>query len=179
MNIIANKRFGFSQTLINFLFRLIAVSLLWIVLYELYAKPLRLIDRPLTTITTIGTANVVQFFYKDTHTDFTKSRPIIVTNSNKIIGIDDSCNALELMALYIGLLICLPGRFLRKSAFILSGITVIYCLNILRCLGIAWLNINHHSWVDFGHHLAFKGIVFLFVFYMWVVYMKNVQFNRA
>ncbi len=98
---------------------------------------------------------------------------LILYNGDYALRIGHPCNGFDLYCLYLGFLICAPGSLLRKIGFGLSGIFAILVLNVERCHGLSWLNLNKPEWTDFAHHYAFTFIVYAFIFMLWVYFLKN------
>jgi exosortase/archaeosortase family protein len=120
-----------------------------------------------------STRAFLSLFYDNTGVILNDYKPLITIEGHKIIGVAPNCNGLELMVLYVGFIACFPTTRKRTINYIVFGLLAIFVLNILRCSAIAWLNINYKHWVDFGHKIAFKVMMYSLIFYIWVRYTKN------
>jgi exosortase/archaeosortase family protein len=107
--------------------------------------------------------------------DFDLYCTFIIINGRRGVGIADPCNALELYVLYFGFLLCLPASYKRLLLFTIGGFLMIFCLNILRCVGLIYLNLYQNTWAGFAHHYLFKLIVYAAVFGGWVWYSKKLK----
>ena len=170
-----------SPGLLKFLVRALILIVVWKLSYHLFLKPHRFPDKELTQITANATVRFVGLFYPPNTISWYGSMPnnnfdlfsvVILMNGRKVIGIADPCNALELYILFIGFLICVPTTIKRFALFSLGGIAVIFVLNILRCSGLIWVNIQYNQIFDFAHHYLFKLIVYAAIFGGWVWYSK-------
>lgn len=94
-------------------------------------------------------------------------------NGNKIVGVSDPCNALELYVLYIGFLLAFPSSLKRLFVFSCIGIVVIYLTNIIRLAALASMNMHRVNAVDMAHHYLFKVIVYTIIFGLWVLFTKD------
>lgn len=155
---------------------------IWKLMYHLWLGPTRIIDKPLTDITTASTVVFVKLFDKQNtirwqsgiipaDKEFYKAN--IYLNNKKILGIADPCNALELFVLFAGFLIVFPTNLKRLMFFLINGIVFIFCINVLRCSAMYWLNVTKSIFFDFAHHYLFKIIAYGAIFYSWILYTKS------
>jgi len=87
-----------------------------------------------------------------------------------------SCNALELMILYAGFILCYPAPSRSKWIWISFGMIAIYFINLIRCIslvGIANSKLSHY--LDFAHHYVFTIFVYGCIFLMWVWFIKSMK----
>lgn len=157
-----------------FLKRAIIIFIIWQVLYQFILSPDRLLDKWLTDITAIITAQLVSIFISPATVTFSILSATISINGERSLSIADGCNALELYIIYLGFIIAMPSNIRRLLSFAILGVASIFTLNIFRCFSIAWLHIHHPQWVDFAHHYLFYLIVYGFIFYLWTLYCKNI-----
>ena len=163
----------------------------WKLIYLLFLLPSRLLDKPLTEFTAKNTAHTLNLV---THSsNYTIKNEIdkydadgvleiqpltsIYYNGEKALSVADACNALELLVLYAGFIICFPSGMKRKISFIIGGIIFICLINILRCAGLAWIFIYYPQYGDFSHHYVFTFIVYLCIFLLWLWFSKKTNVN--
>jgi exosortase/archaeosortase family protein len=146
----------------------------WMFLYQLWLKPLGIPDNIFTQTVATGAEKLLLVFIDD----IKKVGSSIFVHGVRSVNIASQCNGLELIALYIGILICLPGAFKRKMIYSVAGIAGITVLNIIRCALLAWMYYQKMPLTDFAHHYAFKIIIYLFAFGGWFLYSKNLKFNE-
>ncbi len=99
----------------------------------------------------------------------------IYTNQKAILYIADSCNGLELIALYLGFIIAMQTKIIRKIKYCIVGGIFIYYMNVLRCIGLIILQINSSKHFEFAHHYLFKLIVYSSILMLWHFYMENIS----
>jgi exosortase/archaeosortase family protein len=157
----------------SFLLKGIIAFVAWQLAYHFLMQPRRVPDRFFTDITTIGTVKLLSFFYQHVQGEYGIFKDIVWINNQRVIGIADPCNALELYALYIGFLCCFPATWKRRLIFTAIGVPVIFVANAIRCAVITWLNIKHPTWVDISHHYIFTTLMYLLVFYGWFLFSKS------
>ena len=100
---------------------------------------------------------------------------------NTIVGIEGTsgvsigspCNALDLMALFMGILYVLPGKTKEKIIYSLIGIVLIHLLNLIRVIILILIIKIHPSWLEFNHNYTFTLIMYTLIFLTWVNWMKR------
>ena len=156
-----------------FMLKAVIIFIVWELLYNLLLKPFGIPNQFLTNLTTICTAKFLAIFYPDAQALLSPFKALITIHGQKVIGIADPCNALEIFVLYISFLFCFPANNKRRIIYTAIGVPAIFCINIIRCAAITWLNIEHRGWVDVSHHYIFTTLVYLMVFYLWVLFSKG------
>ena len=174
----------------TFLKRALLLFIIWKLIYHLLLFPGRIIDAPLTHWSSNGAEWVLKKIYPNIHflvKEECKPNPLInnemgcmdyvYLNGKKIVGIADACNALELYVLYIGFLICFPVTNIKKLLlYITGGTIIIYVANALRLAALGYIGYNYNTkLVDVAHHYIFKVVVYIIIFGLWVMYIKQNQ----
>lgn len=179
------------RTVKIFLAKGFALFLAWKLVYLLLLQPARIIDEPLTTFTADGTITILNhtmqpagFTTKAVVDEYNADGELelqpasaIFYNNERVLSIADICNALELIVLYIGFIICFPAAIKRKILFITGGSIFICFVNMLRCAGLTWVFIRHPQYGDFSHHYLFTFIVYACIFLLWFWFTKNAYSN--
>ena len=109
--------------------------------------------------------------------DGTKSQ--IYHEGIKVMFISNGCNALNLMVLYVGLIICIPSKLIRKLYYILIGVVCIDLLNIFRGCILACLKEYYAVYFDFAHHYIFTIVVYTAIILMWLLFTRKSRFRYA
>ena len=177
----------------QFLLKGAIILVLWKVIYFSFLLPGRVLDAPLTTAVGIVTTQTLNLITRSSdysakselgRMDDIDLNPVSVPQesvyfkSRKIVGIYDGCNGLELMMLYAGFIICLPALISRKLVFIIGGIIMIFIVNVLRCVGVAYLLLYYPKQADFAHHYIFAFIVYAFIIALWLWFANGVNIQR-
>jgi len=170
----------------SFLKRTLLVFIMWKLVYHIFLYNDRVIDEPLTHLTSYSTSKVLSRIYPvNQFSVYTDCKPfsakdstvscidIIKMDYRKAVGISDYCNGLELYILYIGFLFCIPASTGRAFLFGIIGISIIYVSNIIRCVAIAMMNIHQNRLTDIAHHYIFKMIMYSMIFLLWLFYAKR------
>lgn len=157
------------------LYKIAALFTGWLLVYNYWLKPLGIPDTQLTAIVTWGTERLLSIFYTDIHSQASS----IYIHGSRVINIASPCNGLELIALYIGILICMPGNWKKLLIYSVTGILSITFLNMVRCTLLAWMYYRHMDLADFAHHYAFKLAIYAFVFFGWYLYSRNMNHHES
>ena len=88
------------------------------------------------------------------------------------VMLEKGCLGRNLMALFLGFMLMVPGTLKNKLWFIPAGLVSIYCLNVIRICTLAILCVNHLNWIPINHEIIFPRIVQGIIFLKWVVYFK-------
>ena len=158
-----------------FLLKALVLFIAWNLIFHLYLAPRRVPDKLLTDFTCYTTAKILSTYYKEVTVILDGTKPIIAFSGNRVIGISDTCNALEIYVLYIGFLFCFPSKLKKRWIFLAIGLPIIFIMNIIRCVSITIIDLYHSSWVDISHHYIFTTLVYLAIFYLWVLFSKTEQ----
>lgn len=167
----------------SFLSRAVVISVSWKLVYHLILLPNQVPNRGLTRSTAALTSLCLKTFHslnstivEGYSTDFYSS---ILVDNLKVIGIADPCNGLELMALYVGFLFCIPYSFKKKLFYTIGGLVGIFAINIGRCYVLALLSLHHSPLTNLAHHFIFTSIIYSLIFVAWVKYSKKYFANES
>jgi exosortase family protein XrtF len=188
-----NKWNNVPKSVKAFIFKALAILLVWKIVYLAFLLPTRLIDKPLTY--SVGSATAWLLNTCTHSTNYTTKSVVanvstdagltpmplqkVYFRGTDIVSIEDTCNALELFVLYAGFIICMPAKTLRKVLFIAGGIIAIYIVNVLRCAGVTYVIIYDPKYADFAHHYVFTFIVYGFIIALWLIFSKKLNLTHA
>ena len=177
----------------KFIFKAVAILVIWKVLYLAFLLPTRLLDKPLTYSVGIATTWLLNIYTGSS--DYSTRSEIsnvatdqgytamplqkIFFHQNNVVSIEDGCNALELFVLYAGFIICMPAKSLRKTLFIIGGIIAIYITNVVRCAGVAYIILYHPRYADFAHHYVFTFVVYGLIIALWLIFSKKLSITNV
>jgi exosortase family protein XrtF len=181
------------QAVRRFILRAVAILVIWKLLYLLVLLPTRVLDRPLSHSVAMGTiwllnTNAGSHEYTDKSeignipTDNGMApAPLenIYYHGHNIVSIEDGCNGLELIVLYIGFIVCMPATQKRKWIFSISGAILIYVVNVIRCAGVAYIILYYPRYADFAHHYVFTFIVYGLIIALWLIFSRKLNIPNA
>jgi exosortase/archaeosortase family protein len=174
-----------------FVLKAVILFVAWKALYLLVLLPGRVLDKPLTYFIGVGTTRTLNAVSSGgfwtvagenpkKEGDTWVEEPVMHINlyRQRVLSISDVCNGLEVMVLYAGLIFCLPATFKRKIGFILCGVVLIEVLNVIRCVALAEIFLKHPEYLDFSHHYLFTFLVYAFIFWLWFLFSRNLDFTK-
>ena len=173
-----------NRAILYFFLKLLALVSVWFVFYALILKPGRIIDRPLTNFITSAATNVINVVSPNTaplswyEEPVHKDRNFIIKEGKKKLGINDACNGIDLMFIYIGIIVLLPYSVKRKFFFSIAGIAAIILANIIRVCSLYYIYRYHTAAFDFSHHYAFTILMYVLIFYGWLLFIKKGKPNE-
>lgn len=177
----------------QFILRAVVILITWKLLYLILLLPTRALDRPLSYSVAIGTTWLLNT-YSHCHDYIDKSETGNIPTDNgmtpapleniyfhgrNVVSIEDGCNGLELMVLYIGFIVCMPATMKRKLTFSIGGTILIYVVNVIRCAGVAYIILYYPRYADFAHHYVFTFIVYGLIIALWLVFSKKLNLTHA
>ena len=164
----------------------------WKIIYGVFLYDSKIIDHPLTIH--VGEASVQllnsmsslsgytsireskRSFYDGEATEQEASK--IYHNDKEIVYIVDRCNGLELMVLYIGFIVCMPSKFWRKVLYVILGVILLDITNILRCVGLIYLQEYFLAYFEFVHHYLLKASMYTITFLIWMLFSRKIHLKN-
>ncbi len=94
--------------------------------------------------------------------------------NNVFVGIGFVCLGINLILLFSSLVIISGGKIIHQFLFIISGIIIIYGLNILRIV-LLYIYLANRQNIGSFHtiHNAFTYIVYAIVFALWIIWFNK------
>ncbi len=165
---------------------MIIIITIWKVLYQFVLKPIRFPDKYLTDLLTGGVVWLSNFIHlAPTPFSWIKNIPNsptfcgIILNGTPALWVEDTCNGLELMLIYIGIILLIPNYSkIRKMTFIIGGTFILITANIIRCTGLLWLQLYHKTYFEFNHHYVFTLFIYLIIFGLWSLFTSPKNGNE-
>lgn len=169
----------------HFLIRAFILFMVWEGVYLGLLQKDRILDGPLTQLTAELTAKTLDIFYpnsyfytlqdtKRTYSDgwFEHEKSVVWKDQQRLIGIADGCNGLNLFMLFLGFILAYPSNIRLKLSFGLGGLIFIFGVNILRCVGLGMVQIHYPNFTIYAHHYIFNVLTYAVVFFLWIKFSK-------
>ena len=109
-------------------------------------------------------------------------RVTILLNNEPAVTIDDSCNGLELYAVWLGFLFAYGSKKLKIVPILLislGGCFLIYLINVLRVSGLALLVHYRVPYFEYFHKYVFATFVYLIIFLMMLFWTNLVNTSNS
>ncbi len=168
-----------------FLIRALVLFIVWESIYLGLLQKDRILDGPLTNLTAELTAKTLDIFYtnsyfytlqdtKRTYSDgwFENEKSVVWKDQQRLIGIADGCNGLNLFMLFLGFILAYPSTIRLKLFMGLGGLIFIFGVNILRCVGLGMVQIHYPNFTIYAHHYIFNVLTYAVVFFLWIKFSK-------
>ena len=176
-----------DSNLKSFFLKIFVILICWKLLYHFILIPIRIPDSFLTNIISAGVAWLSSVLnIMDSPVSWIKhpfnavSTNGIILNGRCLFLIDDTCNGLEIMLIYTGIITILPKYSLqRRLLFIAGGIIALIFCNILRCTALLWIYTYHRPMFEFNHHYVFTFVMYIIIFIGWVLFTNKQISNEV
>jgi len=170
-----------------FFLRIFILAFCWKMIYRYILRPVRFPDKLLTNLVTIGTVHLTNFLHFlqfkvgwMIHPNNSPTANGITKNGIFFFIIDDTCNGLEIMMIYIGILLLIPNKSLiRTITFILSGLFMLIIANMVRCTALLWLYESHRLYFEINHHYVFTFLMYGIIISGWLLFLKKQPSNEV
>lgn len=96
----------------------------------------------------------------------------------KAVTIGAPCDGVVLYALFVCFVIAFPGRWLHKCWYIPLGVALLFWINTLRIIALAWILSINESWLAFNHDYTFTIWVYSVEFFLWTIYVKYLSVSE-
>ena len=86
----------------------------------------------------------------------------------------EGCNAVSIIILFAAFIIAFSFSTKRTLLFLFAGGVLIYGINIIRIVILAITLYRYPQYQEFLHGVIFPGIIYGFVFLLWVIWVRYV-----
>lgn len=167
-----------NRFILYFFVKLVLLTSVWFVCYNLLLKPNRTIDRPLTNFITASVTQTINLVSSGAPISWEEdlirnNRAHLIKDQRRVFGIHDVCNGIDLMFIYVGVIFLLPGSLKRKFVYAGSGILIIILANIIRVCLLYAIYVHYRTAFDFSHHYLFTILMYVLIFYGWLLFIKS------
>ncbi len=96
------------------------------------------------------------------------------------ISIEEGCNGISIMILFIAFVIAFKGKFLNTIIFIPAGIVFIHVANLIRLSLLSYLNVEWNAEAfHFFHKYGFTAIIYGAVLILWYLWISRYNGRKA
>src|SRR5699024_8607517 len=99
---------------------------------------------------------------------------ITIKNSYSV-NIVEGCNAIGVVILFTSFVISFAESFKKTALFLLSGMVLIYTVNILRVSFLAMALYKYPAYQEVLHGVVFPAIIYGMVFILWIVWVRTIK----
>ena len=156
--------------LTRFLMKVSAIFIIWYLIYDYYLLPDGRLDAFLSLSGVNLAGGILNIFGWDIYSE---ARVLAITGTNGV-EIQNGCNGLELIGLYMGFIIAFPGGPIQKRLiFLAGGILLLFVANVFRimifALSIYYVPTFWEQVHTYSSYFIFYPIV-LTLWYIWTTF---------
>ena len=97
----------------------------------------------------------------------------LIINNKYVARVIEGCNSVSVIILFVSFMIAFAGRFKRTFLYTLSGVVLIYAVNLARIV-ILSIGLYHYPWRrDILHTVIFPMIIYGMVFILWMFWVNR------
>ncbi len=94
------------------------------------------------------------------------------------IPIVEGCNSVSVIILFLSFIIAFSGSFKATFFFGLTGVFIIYVMNIMRILAISKMYHIYPEHEGLLHDLVFPAIIYGTIFLLWVIWVNKFSYLK-
>jgi exosortase family protein XrtF len=174
---------------IFFLVKFFAVYGILSALYGWFIKSYDTLDTPqtdpITSLVTFNCTNSASFFGyepvigKDDHlrvgiTESEQTYDSIWLNGKYAISVEEGCNGVNIMILFLAFIVAFGGKLLNMGVFIPFGVLFIHASNIGRLFLLSLLNVEFEGRAfHFFHKYGFTAVIYISVLILWYLWVMK------
>lgn len=177
----------FKPTIL-FLVKFFGIYFLFSLLYGLYISKYDTSDPPqtdpITSIITLNCGKTASFLgyqiriIEDDHINAANKSEVtydsLWLNDNYAISIEEGCNGINIMILFVAFVVAFGGKAINTLLFIPAGLLFIHLSNIARLMLLSLLNVEWGGEAfHFFHKYGFTAVIYLSVFLLWYLWVTK------
>ncbi len=97
----------------------------------------------------------------------------LLMNDQFIARINEGCNAMSIIILFISFIIAFANKFKATALYILFGSLIIYSSNIFRIAFIVIALYKYPKYQNILHDYIFPGIIYGITFLLWFIWVRK------
>ena len=164
-----------NRALWRFLAKMVTAYAVWFVIYDLWLLPDGRLDAWLSEGVARATGAVLAPFYDSVVVD---GRTVWATPQAGVI-IENGCNGLSALSLFVGFVLAYPGTWARRALFIPAGLVLIVLTNIARCASLLVVSDQWPQYFGSVHGLHAIAVFYVVIFALWVVWANVGEGDRG
>jgi len=154
-----------NRTLALFLAKMVAAYAVWFLVYDLWLLPDGTVDHWLSLRVASWTGGLLSVF-----SDGVVVNGRVVSLDNAAISIEDGCNGLSALSLFVGFVLAYPGTWARRALFIPAGLALIVLTNVIRCVSLLVITERLPAMYTAVHGFQALFVFYIVIFALWVAW---------
>jgi exosortase family protein XrtF len=99
----------------------------------------------------------------------------LLVNGKFVARIIEGCNSISIIILFTSFVIAFAQKFKKTLLFLLAGAVLIYTVNILRIVFLAYALYHYPEYEKILHSVVFPGIIYGMVFLLWMLWVRTLK----
>jgi len=148
----------------KFLIKALGIYLIWYLVYDCWLLPDGRLDLWMASNVASVCAGVLHSMGFDVYV----AGRMFGIGEAPGIWLADGCTGISAMGLFVGFIIAYPGRWTARIAYIITGVGIIYFVNILRNTTLAVTQVYWPAFFEVTHDYSTTAIFYIVIFCMWI-----------
>ena len=99
----------------------------------------------------------------------------LIVNGKFVARIIEGCNSISIVILFASFVIAFAQKFKKTLLFLFAGAVLIYAVNILRIVLLAYALYHYPEYEKILHSVVFPGIIYGLVFLLWMMWVRTLK----
>ncbi len=162
------------KLILSILFRFLSVYFILLLIYS-YVLSLQMPD-----YFTLTTAKQVDLLYELTGyetryevLDNPAELGILTEDGSWLVRVIEGCNGVSVMIVFLAFVWAFPSEIKDKIKFSLTGIILIWLVNLLRIYTLGLIYHYRPGWFDISHRVFFPASVYGMVILLWMYWIRR------
>lgn len=165
-----------QKAILLFLLKFIGLYIVLNTAYGLWIAHYRPLPDPLTNIVTHHTAALISLAEDDISVGEIDNSPYVPIRqqTTTVVSVFEGCNSLNVMIVFLSFVVAFTGTLKKSVVFSLTGIVLIYILNLFRVGLLFFIAKYYPNNLYFFHKYLFTGVLYALVFFLWYLWVVRI-----
>ncbi len=94
-------------------------------------------------------------------------------DGNVVYRVIEGCNAISVMILFASFVLAFAKACKKTALFLLLGFVLLYIMNLLRLVALAYIYADYSQYKAFSHEIMFPAVIYGTVVLLWLYWIKK------
>jgi exosortase family protein XrtF len=94
-------------------------------------------------------------------------------DGNVVYRVIEGCNAVSVMILFASFVLAFAKAWKKTVLFLLQGIALLYIMNLMRLVALAYIYADYAQYKAFSHEIMFPAVIYGTVVALWLYWIKK------
>lgn len=91
------------------------------------------------------------------------------------VNVVEGCNSVSVIILFMAFVISFYQSFKKTFLFLLAGVALIYCVNVLRIAILVVALYKYPEYQEFLHGVLFPAVIYGMVLILWILWIRTIK----